>query len=275
MNYMETEKVYNMLDDVLYEFERDSFVYGTANDTSDKDIVFVVPDSFSEFLDNYPNSIYEYNSPTSPQTEEIYSKYQIARPDFQFLTESTYINLIRKFDIMAMESLFIPSDFVYYGSSDNYIQYFNKDDKWGIRQSISATASNSWAKAHKKMTVEKDLDIYKGQKSLFHSLRILMFGNQLCEFGKIKDYSCANDFWNDIYYKMKDASWEDYKAKYKPVYNSLRSKLAELAPKPIENEIKSNKFPDTPINAPFIEYVKRKIADSMFIPKDRLNNKKE
>lgn len=42
----------------------------------------------------------------------------------------------------------------------------------------------------------------------------------------------------------------------------------------MEKEIKSNKFPDTPINAPFIEYVKRKIADIMFIPKDSLNNKK-
>lgn len=39
--------------------------------------------------------------------------------------------------------------------------------------------------------------------------------------------------------------------------------------------IKSNNFPDTPINAPFIEYVNQKIADIMFIPKDRLNNKKE
>ena len=43
----------------------------------------------------------------------------------------------------------------------------------------------------------------------------------------------------------------------------------------MEKEIKPNNFPDTPINAPFIEYVKRKIEDIMFIPKDRLNNKKE
>ena len=182
MKHMENEDLIRdkMMQNVLYGFERDSFVYGTANKSSDKDMVFVVPDSFSEFLDNYPNSIYEYNPPTNIQSVQ----YKLfARPDFQFLTESTYINLIRKFDIMAMESLFIPSEFIYFGNPDNYIQYFNKDDKWGIRQSISATASNSWAKAHKKMTVEKDLDIYKGKKSLFHSLRILMFGNQLCEFG--------------------------------------------------------------------------------------------
>lgn len=220
-----------MMAEVLYAFDHGSFVYGTYTDKSDMDVVFVVEDKFDDFLSKYEKGIFEYQS----TTPGLYFR----SADFQYLTKSNYINLIKKNDIMALESLFLPKDNIFIGNiltPLKYREYFDKDNKWAIRQSISATASNSWAKAHKKMTVEKDLDLYKGQKSLFHSLRILMFGNQLCEFGEIKDYSCANEYWTDIYYNMKDAFWEDYKAKYKPVYNSLRSKLAELAPKPIENE---------------------------------------
>lgn len=198
--------------------ERGSIVYGTVTPKSDRDIVAVVPDTYSEFLSQYENGIYEYTDEDSGD-------------DTQFVAESTWLKMIDDHNIMAIEALFCPLHVMTNknGAFEKYRDRFHLD-KWIIRQVFSGTASNSWAKAHKKMTVEKDLDVYRGQKSLFHSLRILMFANQLCEHGKIVDYHEGNDIWKEIY--AKELSWDEYKAKYKPLYNELRSKLAKLAPKP-------------------------------------------
>lgn len=204
-----------MTNDMLLSFEHGSTVYGTNNENSDVDIVIVVPDKYSDFLDNFEKSIYQFKTSSK---------------DYEFVTKSNYVKLIKNYDIMAIESLFLPKKNIINGNLGNYRKYFVLD-KWKIRQSFSGTASNSWAKAHKKMTVEKDFDMYTGQKSLFHSLRILDFANQLCEHGRIIDYSSINSYWKDIC-NEKEPSWEKYKKKYKPVYNSLRSKLVELAPKP-------------------------------------------
>jgi hypothetical protein len=57
-------------------------------------------------------------------------------------------------------------------------------------------AGNSFAKAGKKLDVEKEH--YKGKKSLFHSLRILMFGIQIAKAGRITNYGEANDLWKEI-----------------------------------------------------------------------------
>lgn len=192
-----------------------SQVYGTMTDKSDEDRVVVVPDKYSDYLDKHTNGIFEYRDPDYPVS------------DRQYMSESTFIKRIKDYDIMSIECLFCEHSY----GMEKFSKYFIKNN-WKIRESFCNVASNSWVKAHKKMTVEKDLDVYKGQKSLFHCLRILMFGAQLCKYGKIVDFSQANDFWNDIYYNMKDASWEEYKAKYKPIYNKLHSELVKLAPKP-------------------------------------------
>lgn len=225
---------FHMTNEPLLIFEHGSTVYGTNNEKSDVDLVIVVPDKYFDFLKKYPNCIYQFNPCEFGYGVNgyIYGNY---KPDYEYLTKSTYIELIKDFDIMAIESLFLPDKNILQGNPSKFLEYFNVEDKWGIRQSFSGTASNSWAKAHKKMTIEKDLDIYCGQKSLFHSLRILDFGCQLCKYGKIVDYSSANNYWKEII-DMNGSDWETYKEKFKPIYNNFRSRLAELAPKPIKNE---------------------------------------
>lgn len=224
----------HMTNEPLLIFEHGSTVYGTNNENSDMDLVIVVPDKYFDFLKNYPNCTYQFNPREFGSNINGYRNYGYYMPDFEYITESTYIELIKNFNIMAIESLFLSRKNIVQGKPSKYLCYANLNDKWGIRQAFSGTASNSWAKAHKKMTVEKDFDMYTGQKSLFHSLRILDFANQICENGKIIDYSSMNSYWKDIY-NENEPSWEKYKEKYKSVYNNLRSKLAELAPKPIEN----------------------------------------
>ena len=103
-------------------------------------------------------------------------------------------------------------------------------DKWKLRESFSHVASNSWVKAKKKLTVEKDYDLYIGQKSLFHSLRLLSFAIDICELGEIK-YDNESGLYKEIM-SAETPTWDYYYSKYHEIYNSLKSQLRELAPKP-------------------------------------------
>ena len=102
-------------------------------------------------------------------------------------------------------------------------------DKTKLRSEFSRTASNSWVKAKKKLTVEPEEFRPIGLKSLWHSLRILQLGIQLAETGQIVDFSEANTYFEDIVHSNLD--WEQLKEQYQPVYNSLASKFRNVAPK--------------------------------------------
>jgi hypothetical protein len=85
------------------------------------------------------------------------------------------------------------------------IKYDFKLDLPKLRHAISHVSSNSWVKAKKKL--EQD-DYYIGVKSLFHSLRIPMFGTQIATSGRITDFSCANFIWNKL--NRVDENWCNY-----------------------------------------------------------------
>ena len=223
MTKKEIEKIVaEMRADATLIVERGSVLFGSVNEHSDKDQLVVVPNEYREFLSNHPNGIFEHHC-----------QVDASLIDTEFICEDDFQSLIDKCDVMAVEALCTPySHVLYYDKSRAQFKIPTEFDKWKIRQSFSGTASNSWAKAHKKMTVLKDLDIYRGKKSLFHSLRILMFAIQVCEKGDIHNFKEAQSLWDEIY--ASTLTWDEYKEKYKPLYNKLRSKLAILAPKPVE-----------------------------------------
>jgi hypothetical protein len=103
-------------------------------------------------------------------------------------------------------------------------------DKSKLRHKLSAIASNSFVKAKKKMTVEKDYDLRIAKKSLFHSLRILMFGKQLAEYGTIVNFHEASKYWYEID-EIDSSDWNVYKEKYQPIYNQLSTEFKKVAPK--------------------------------------------
>jgi len=94
-----------------------------------------------------------------------------------------------------------------------------------FRHSVSHTSSNSWVKAKKK--IEQN-DIYIGQKSLYHSLRIPMFATQIMEHNDIIDWECANSYWYII--KSID-NWDTLSDTFKPIKNEIMSKFRILCPK--------------------------------------------
>ena len=98
-----------------------------------------------------------------------------------------------------------------------------------LRHSLSYTSSNSWVKSHKKLVVEKEYNI--GIKSLFHSIRIPMFGTQIAESGRITDFSCANFIWDKIKLNYHHWTWPELDKEFRPLLNSKLSEFRKLVPK--------------------------------------------
>lgn len=221
------ERFNDLMQHVVLSFDYGSVVYGTLTPKSDKDVVCIVDDSV-DLSDAY-NNIWEYHDNLTPEI------------DYQFIRESQWIEMIRNHNIIWIEARDLTSEHIISGNPQDYEKYFTLD-LWQLRQVISAIASNAWAKAHKKMTVEKDYDLYRGQKSLFHAIRVMIFGTQIGRSSHITDYTAANHYWDDIY-QMGECGWDKYKEKYKPILNAVRSEMVSVLPKPegykMENQGKS------------------------------------
>lgn len=174
-----------------------SRVYGNYTDKSDWDFICVVKDKPNEqFSDNLIN--------------------------INFYTIESHTQRLLNHEISALETLWI--DPIY---TDRHWSWELNLKR--LRKSLSAKSSNSWVKAKKKLTVEKDYDSKVGKKSLWHSIRIFDFGYQIATEGKIVNYGSCNDIYFDIMYNYHD--WETLFNRYKNVYNGYRSKFKEVAPK--------------------------------------------
>jgi len=97
-------------------------------------------------------------------------------------------------------------------------------DKAKYRHAVSHISSNSFVKAKKKILQG---DIFIGQKSLYHSLRIPMYAIQILKYGDIIDWECANKYWYDI---IKIKNYNTLKKKYQPIRNSIMSEFRILCP---------------------------------------------
>jgi len=183
---------------ILNVYLRGSHVYGTNDDESDIDYLFVV----------------DYHKEKESQFAGQHSTMIHPAGYFQ--------ELIEQHRPSALECVFLPDELKIENKKFNFNLDLAK-----LRRSFSAKASNSWVKAKKKIDVHGEHR--KGRKSLFHALRILLFGIQIAEHGKIIDYSHANCHWLTIQ-RQGFEKWEHYKGYWQPVYNNLKSKFKEVAP---------------------------------------------
>ena len=199
----------------LADYIRGSSMFGTYEfGISDLDHLIVVDNCCHDILDEHPRHMYEL---------------KIDSLDCQFICEDDFINMIKESNIEALECIFYLPE----ANKGKYLDLVDID-KWKLRESVSAICSNSWVKAKKKLTVEKDYNLRIAQKSLWHSMRLYMFGIQIAKTGKIYDFQEANPLWDEI--KNADTpTWDYYKEKYQKKFNSLRSELVKLCDKPKEN----------------------------------------
>lgn len=196
------QKIQWLKEQALNIYPYGSMVYGTYVDgQSDQDFIVIVHDGYTSI----DKAQWECNS-------EQYSIY----------TASTWREKLNHHDIDALECHFLPNWLII-----KELMPFELDLKTSlIRQSISGTASNSWVKCKKKLTVQKDFAPRVGKKSLWHALRILDFGMQLMVHKRIIDYTSCNDYYDEIV-NCKIDNWEYYKEKYQPIYNAMKSQFKE------------------------------------------------
>lgn len=147
---------------------------------------------------------------------ENYSQEMKNGEDLHMMSFSTFQNLLDKHDIAAMEVFFFG------GVKECKFEL----DLLTLRHSISQVVSNSWVKAKKKIAQGDD---YIGRKSMWHSVRILMFGIQLAKSGKIYDFTEANCFYDEIV--LSETPYDDLVKKFKPIMLEKQSEFRMLAPK--------------------------------------------
>lgn len=202
-------KLFNLSENnVLAIFPYGSYVYGTANEKSDRDFIVVCKNGSVE------------------------DDFAVVREDLSchFYTEDNFQEQLDKHKISALECFFLPPESLLL--SLKKFQFKLNIEK--LRASISEKSSHSWVKAKKKFEVEKDRNVYIAKKSLFHSFRIIDFGTQIAVHGTIVNYSSCNDLWEDIYTDPSE-SWDNYKNKYQESFNSKMTQFRLVAPKVSKN----------------------------------------
>ena len=181
------------MDSVLYIYQYGSSIYKISNINSDIDYIVITKEDFNNI------------------------EMDDSEGDFSFYTISQWWEMIKSQCIECFECLNLDKKFIH----KNYVSFQIFVDKIALRKEISSTCSNSFVKCKKKFLQN---DFYIGKKSLWHSLRIGLFGIQISKYGKIVDYTIANNYYADIV--LNDCEdWEYYKQKYKPISNAIMTEF--------------------------------------------------
>ena len=177
-----------------------SVVYGTTEKNSDIDLIIVI-DSKTNYFQFSDNLV-----------------------DITFFNINTFKEKIDNHEISVLECLFLSKELVL---QEDY-KFTFKLDLVKLRHSLSAKSFNSFVKAKKKLTIEKDFDLKIGQKSLFHSIRIIRFGIQIVKYNKIINYNECNTLYFEI---LQCYTWNEMFEKYKRLHNNTLTEFRKLAPK--------------------------------------------
>lgn len=130
------------------------------------------------------------------------------------MSDTLFDSLLENCEVRTIESIFTSKSFVPIGYSwiqerkDIFSDRFESDPdttKNLLRSAFSAVSSNSEVKGRKKV---RDAKLTSGElsysecmiglKSVFHSIRLLMFGVQIGESKKIEDFTSAKECWDEI-----------------------------------------------------------------------------
>lgn len=204
---MSLEKILILLGDkkeqVLNVYPYGSTAYGTNTEKSDKDYVVVLTG-----------------------TKGIKDEIKTEEMDITIYDEKSFQDQLDEHEISVIECISLPKEEVVLEKKSFVFTL----DKTKLRNSLSKKSSNSWVKTKKKLIVKEDYDPYIAKKSLFHCLRILMYGIQIATNGKVTNFKEANEFYNEIM-NIKTDNWDEIQDKYQPIYNSLKSKFKIVCPK--------------------------------------------
>lgn len=189
---------------VLNIYQWGSRVYGCFTDKSDYDYNVVVTNDYENFMDNI----------------------EIDHNHFNLYKLSKWQEMMKLNRIETLESVFTPDKF----KIKETIKFNLEINLNELRKSVSKVCSNAYDKCRKKLTIEKDFAPYIAKKSLWHCIRILLFGIQCAKYGKIIDFIEANKYYDQIVLNECN-DWLYYKNNWHVFCNNLRTKFRKLAPK--------------------------------------------
>ncbi len=177
----------------------------------------------------YGSTVYETNNEKSDIDLIVVGMYEnlkltISGIDIKYYSEKNFLNDIENHDLSCLECLWLDKKHII--KNNLFIEF--ELNKQKLRNEFSQKSSNSWVKAKKKLTVEKDYSPYIGKKSAWHALRILDFGKQIAINEKIVDYTSCNDLLPKI---LSCNSWDEINSQYKSLYNKKATEFREAAPK--------------------------------------------
>ena len=175
-----------------------SRVYSTHSDNSDWDIIMVANNSVEAI-------------------ELKGEKYNI-----HIYTPDKFKEDLEWHRINNLECIFAPD----WAKIQENITYDLDIDLSKLRHAISHISSNSWVKAKKKIELG---EYYIGIKSLFHSLRIPMFGTQIASTGNIYDFEVANTIWEKL--TSKEWTWDELDSEFRELRNSILTDFRKVAEK--------------------------------------------
>ena len=196
---LETYKI--PFDKILGNYPFGSITYGTVTEKSDHDFVVIV------------------------DMDIDYIQHESEMIDAHIMSVHRYKKMLEDHDIMALEVYFNPMP----------IKKFETEFKLNLpqlRRKISATVSNSWVKAKKKVTLENE-DTYVGIKSCFHAIRIARMGTLIANNEKDIFPQSNVVLWNDILQDANNSNydWDTLNTIYKPLLNAALSEFRKVATK--------------------------------------------
>lgn len=173
-----------------------SQVYGTNNMDSDYDFL-VLASSFHEHKE-FNDGKYNVHIKTPDIFEDELRNHKMSALECYFAPEFAKVRGKKSFDTFSVKTVTLQ------------------------RCSLSES-HNSWLRG-KRMIL--DGDMYRGMKSIWHSIRILMFAKQILDEGDIYDFSEANNHWEAID-DSEYVKWNDFKGMLLPIKKDLEDMVRE------------------------------------------------
>jgi len=165
------------VNEVLNIYPYGSKIYGNNDEFSDDDFIIVYKKSL------LPSGAFKDNAISSYDRTIQGTCY----------SRGGFLDAINNYQISALECIFLPENKIIKNTMKFKI---NKYNEHYLVKNIISSASGSW---HNAKLAYKDENHEYVRKNIFHSLRILDFGSQIKEHGKIINYSSMNELKKEIY----------------------------------------------------------------------------
>ena len=168
---------------------------------------------------NKPNSDYDFlvvGNSLDREREIKHPKYNV-----HMNTTDKFQDDLWNYDITTLECIFAPP-FARLQETIDYRNMITLDPR-KVKVRMLDQSHNAWVKAKMKF---RERDISRGQKCVWNSLKMLIFGLQMIESGTIYDFSGANDYWHEIRDSHK-TKWDYFRETYLPLKRDLENILMD------------------------------------------------